>query len=109
MDPDEVAERMRKARAHLEFVVKLYLSQLDRGAHFFHEHPMGAASWGEECIKDLVSRPGVGSGVGHVCRFGTTAPVATGAGSGPASAVARYLPVRKPIRWMSSAPEILKR
>eukprot|EP00969_Alexandrium_andersonii_P300713 13294228-Alexandrium_andersonii.AAC.1 len=38
-----------------------------------------------------------------------TAPAATGAGSGPASAAARDLPVRKPTRWVSSAPEILKR
>eukprot|EP00969_Alexandrium_andersonii_P367817 15471510-Alexandrium_andersonii.AAC.1 len=69
MDPAEVAERMRKARLHLEFVVKLCISQLDRGAHFLHEHPMGAASWDEQRILDLMARPGVESGIGHMCRF----------------------------------------
>eukprot|EP00969_Alexandrium_andersonii_P221344 9775922-Alexandrium_andersonii.AAC.1 len=56
-----------------------------------------------------MARPGVESGIGHMCRFGMTAPAATRAGSGPASAAARDLPAREPTRWMSSAPEILKR
>eukprot|EP00969_Alexandrium_andersonii_P177232 7837403-Alexandrium_andersonii.AAC.1 len=38
-----------------------------------------------------------------------TAPVAARAGVGSAPADAGRLPVRKPTRWMSSAPEILKR
>eukprot|EP00975_Prorocentrum_lima_P010596 2249523-Prorocentrum_lima.AAC.1 len=70
---------------------------------------MSAASWDEPCIKGLIARPGVESGIGHMCRFGMTAPAAIGAGSGSAPAAARDLPVRKPTRWMSSAPEILKR
>eukprot|EP00969_Alexandrium_andersonii_P194284 8581711-Alexandrium_andersonii.AAC.1 len=109
MDPTEVAERTRKARLHLEFVVKLYVSQLERGARFLHEHPTSAASWNEESIKDLMARPGVECGIGHMCRFGVTAPAVASAGSEPAFAGVGCLPVRKPTRWMSSSPEILKR
>eukprot|EP00969_Alexandrium_andersonii_P032902 1436902-Alexandrium_andersonii.AAC.1 len=70
---------------------------------------MSANSWNEECIKDVMSRPGVGCGVGHMCRFGMTAPVAARAGVEPVSAGVGRLPMRKPARWMSSSPEILKR
>eukprot|EP00969_Alexandrium_andersonii_P186497 8239926-Alexandrium_andersonii.AAC.1 len=80
MDPAEVAERMRNARTHLEFVAQLYISQLERGAHFLHEHTMSANSWNEQCIKDLMARPEVECGIGHVCRFGMTAPAAASAG-----------------------------
>eukprot|EP00969_Alexandrium_andersonii_P249951 11046441-Alexandrium_andersonii.AAC.1 len=34
----EVAERKRKAKVRLEFLAKIYLSQLERGAHFLREH-----------------------------------------------------------------------
>eukprot|EP00969_Alexandrium_andersonii_P003296 141491-Alexandrium_andersonii.AAC.1 len=37
------------------------------------------------------------------------APAAASAGVGPAPAGAGRLPVRRPTRWMSSSPEILKR
>ena len=59
MDPAVVAERRRKARAHLSFVVRLYLGQLSRGAHFLHEHPATADSWGEDVMKGLLERPEV--------------------------------------------------
>eukprot|EP00969_Alexandrium_andersonii_P328985 14536822-Alexandrium_andersonii.AAC.1 len=48
-------------------------------------------------------------GVGHVCRFGATAPAAACAGVGPAGPGAGRLPARKPTRWVSSSPEILRR
>eukprot|EP00969_Alexandrium_andersonii_P262814 11617563-Alexandrium_andersonii.AAC.1 len=70
---------------------------------------MSANSWNEPCIKGLMARPEVECGFGHMCRFGMTAPAAASAGVGPASAGAGRLPVRKPTRWVSSSPEILKR
>eukprot|EP00969_Alexandrium_andersonii_P287421 12706936-Alexandrium_andersonii.AAC.1 len=36
-------ERPEKARVHMEFVIKLYESQLGRGAHFLREHPATAS------------------------------------------------------------------
>eukprot|EP00969_Alexandrium_andersonii_P195313 8629149-Alexandrium_andersonii.AAC.1 len=65
MDPAVVAERKRRTKVHLEFVVKIYLSQLEQGAHFLHEHPMTASSWDEDCVKHLKAWPEVQRGVGH--------------------------------------------
>eukprot|EP00969_Alexandrium_andersonii_P093615 4135253-Alexandrium_andersonii.AAC.1 len=44
---------------------------------------MIASSWGEECVRGLMARPEVQRRVGHVCRFGTTAPAPACAGMGP--------------------------
>eukprot|EP00969_Alexandrium_andersonii_P264311 11681796-Alexandrium_andersonii.AAC.1 len=62
MGPAVVAERKRKAKVHLEFVVGIYLSQLERGTQFLHEHPMPASSWGEDCAQNLMARPEVQCG-----------------------------------------------
>eukprot|EP00969_Alexandrium_andersonii_P352324 15437413-Alexandrium_andersonii.AAC.1 len=48
-------------------------------------------------------------GVGHACRFGMAAPAPVRAGDGSARTDARGHLVRKPTRWTSSSPEILKR
>eukprot|EP00969_Alexandrium_andersonii_P021425 936951-Alexandrium_andersonii.AAC.1 len=48
-------------------MTKLYQSQLERGAHFLHEHPALAASWQEPCVAELLGRPEVESGIGHMC------------------------------------------
>ena len=50
-------------------------------------------------MKGLMRDPRVGSVVGHQCQYGQTA-VADGG---------ERLPARKATRWMSSAPELLKR
>ena len=91
--------RRRKARLHLEFVVKLYWKQLARGAHFLHEHPSTAGSWDEPFMRELLAEPGVGTVIGHMCRQGMRLQAPDG----------RALPVRKPTRWASSASEVLKR
>ena len=99
MDPAVVAERRRRARAHLHFVVKLYLKQLARGAHFLHEHPASADSWDDDIMKGLLNRPEVSMVAGHMCRQGMTQVTGDG----------RVLPVHKATRWASSAPEVLAR
>eukprot|EP00969_Alexandrium_andersonii_P327693 14480746-Alexandrium_andersonii.AAC.1 len=83
MGPAVVAERKRNAKVHLEFMAKIYLSQLERGGRFLHERPMAASSWDEDCIKRLMARPEVQCGVGHTRRFGMAvlAPTRTGAAS----------------------------
>eukprot|EP00969_Alexandrium_andersonii_P365161 15465612-Alexandrium_andersonii.AAC.1 len=61
MDQQEVARRMATARTRLEFMTKLYQSQLERGAHFLHEHPASAASWHWAALtrlaRYLITRP----------------------------------------------------
>eukprot|EP00969_Alexandrium_andersonii_P112203 4955735-Alexandrium_andersonii.AAC.1 len=53
-------------------------------------------------MQELLGDPRVDTAVGHMCRFGMQ-------DSEPASAGAGGLLVRKPTRWASSAPEVLKR
>eukprot|EP00969_Alexandrium_andersonii_P245203 10836651-Alexandrium_andersonii.AAC.1 len=74
MDEQEVASRVAAARTHLEFMTKLYQAQLERGAHFFHEHPASAASWQEPCVVELLSQPEVEGCIGHMCRFRVRVP-----------------------------------
>eukprot|EP00969_Alexandrium_andersonii_P222116 9810563-Alexandrium_andersonii.AAC.1 len=73
---------MVTARTHLEFMTKLYQSQLKRGAHFFHEHPASATSWQEPCVTERLSRPEVESGIGHMRRLGMRVPWPASAGGG---------------------------
>eukprot|EP00969_Alexandrium_andersonii_P053156 2335763-Alexandrium_andersonii.AAC.1 len=49
-----------------------------------------------------MAQPEVQCGVGNMCRFGVVAPKSACADGG-------LQLVRKPTRWMSSSPEILKR
>eukprot|EP00969_Alexandrium_andersonii_P232675 10273099-Alexandrium_andersonii.AAC.1 len=63
-------------------MTKLYQSQLERGAHFLHEHPASAASWQEPRMTELPSRPEVERGIGHMCRFGMRVPWLASAGGG---------------------------
>eukprot|EP00969_Alexandrium_andersonii_P132319 5851031-Alexandrium_andersonii.AAC.1 len=82
MDQQEVARRVSAARTHLAFMTKLYRAQLERGAHFLHEHPASASSWQEPCTVELLSQPEVESGIGHMCRFGVRVPWPASAGGG---------------------------
>eukprot|EP00969_Alexandrium_andersonii_P230038 10159526-Alexandrium_andersonii.AAC.1 len=70
MNPAEVERRRVEARVHLDFVIQLCEEHLSRGARFLHEHPASAASWNDPGMKKLLERPGVHSGIGHMCRFG---------------------------------------
>ena len=70
MSPEEVKTRFQYARRHLEFSVKLYKMQLDAGRYFLHEHPQGASSWQEPCIKEVMKRHGVTRVVGDQCMYG---------------------------------------
>eukprot|EP00969_Alexandrium_andersonii_P013016 567985-Alexandrium_andersonii.AAC.1 len=53
-------------------------------------------------MTELLSRPDVESGIGHMCRFGMRVPWSASAGGGNRL-------VRKPTRWASSSPEVLRR
>eukprot|EP00969_Alexandrium_andersonii_P194847 8606996-Alexandrium_andersonii.AAC.1 len=57
MSKDEVRGRLEKARVHVEFVAKLYQSQVARGARFLPEHPATAASWDLPDMQRLLSDP----------------------------------------------------
>ena len=68
MDPLKREAALKEARVHLEFVVSLYKLQIDEGRYFLHEHPWGAKSWHEPCIKELMKEPSVKVVRGDMCK-----------------------------------------
>ena len=69
MDPDEVAERSRYVRKHLEFSTQLYKIPVDAGRYFYREYPQGASPWEEICIKEFMKRQGMMRVVGDQCMY----------------------------------------
>ena len=98
MAPEQIKRVMDEAHAHLRFMISIYWIQIRAGRHFLHEHPHTATSWSEACIDDILRLPSVGTVVMDQCQFG--AEVQSGVHQGQ--------PVKKPTRWMSNAPALLK-
>ena len=98
MDPEEVRRRRAEGNVLLGFAAQVYREQLAAGRHFLHEHPASASSWDDPCIERLLTKPGVGSTVGDQCRFGLQAKGENG----------EYRLARKPTRFMSTAPGVLR-
>ena len=93
MDPIEVEHRLATARKHLEFCVKLYDIQWRSGRHFLHEHPDGAGSWQESCVKKLLVKHGVIRTTGDQCMYGLKPKDEKGVG-----------PARKRTGFMTNSP-----
>ena len=64
------------------------------GRLFLHEHPDSASSWNENCIKEVLSKFGVGTTVTDQCQFGQRSREGE--------------PIRKPTRWMSNTVTIFE-
>ena len=86
--------RLRAAREHMIFVCELYVEQMASGRLFLHEHPAGASSWEETCIKGVLAKEGVETTITDQCQFGQRSREGD--------------PVKKPTKWMSNCPEILE-
>ena len=78
----------------MDSVCELYLEQIRAGRLFMHEHPEGARSWDEECIKEVLKSLGVNTVVTDQCQFGQQSREGN--------------PIRKPTKWMSNCGEILE-
>jgi hypothetical protein len=99
MDPVVVEKLRKEAVRHLRFVIGLYGIQVANGRHFLHEHPETATSWSDPAMVALLSLPKVSSVVSDQCEYGLLTP---GPGGIPMAA-------KKPTRWASSSPHMLKR
>ena len=93
-DPEVVKRERLKALVHFDFMCEMYHEQLNEGHYFLHEHPAGATSWGEECVKDVAQRDGVEVVIGDRCLFGQVDTDGH--------------PIKKPTKWMSNSAEVLK-
>ena len=93
--PQGELERRRVAGdVHLNFVCELYAMQMNGNRYFLHENPNQAASWGRECMQQLMKDDRVQRSVGDQCQFGQQSHLGD--------------PVKKPTGWLSNSPEILK-
>ena len=99
MDPARVEALRKEAIMHLHFVMGIYRIQLDGGRHFLHEHPAGATSWNDPWVKRIMEHPKVTAVVSDQCEYGLLTPNAEGIPT----------PAKKPTRWMSSSPQMVKR
>ena len=84
-------ERLRIGRQNLKTTCDMYKRQHRRKRYFLHEHPKPAASWKEDCVKEVMTLPGVVVVEGPMCRWKMTAQDATGEGF-----------VRKQTCWMTN-------
>ena len=97
VDPLVREERLSTGRQHLKTACDMYKRQYRRKRYFLHEHPKAAASWKEECVKEVMALPGVMVVQGPMCRWKMTAEDATGP---------RF--VRKETCWMTNCAELAR-
>ena len=93
-DPKLIQKEWNKAMVHLNFVCELYKIQDEHGRYFLHEHPVGASSWKEICIRDVMALEGVARANGDQCQYGQEDRSGN--------------PIKKPTGWMSNSEETLK-
>ena len=79
MDPADVADRIRRGRRHLRFVLELYDIQIKGGRYFLHEHPSGALSWRDPVLMRLKQRSDVECVTMDQCQYGLLTPGPDGA------------------------------
>jgi hypothetical protein len=86
------------ARLHMAFAMEICRRQHEAGRYFLRENPASAISWYEECVRTLMTVPGIAVSVCNQCLFGQFAIGSNG--------VAR--PAMKPTRWMSNSSDLLE-
>ena len=98
--PSERVEQMlAEGRVPLHIVIRHYRIQLDAGRHFRHEHPSGDLSWRGDHRMMLLKDYKIETVTSHQCGYGLLTP---GPGGVPTRA-------KKPARWASSSPRMLRR
>ena len=90
---------MEEGRMHLRFVISLYCIQLAAGRHFSSGAPCGAQSWKDYHMVKLLDDYKIETVISHQCKYGLLTP---GPGGVPA-------PAKKPTKWASDSPFMLRR
>jgi hypothetical protein len=95
----ETRERkLVEGKVLLNFALDVYTWQHRRGRYFVHEHPQSASSWNLPEVRAVQCLDGVASVVNDACVFGMTSTDRDGIRK----------PVKKPTRWLSNAPALLR-
>ena len=82
-----------KAVKHIEFCLKIFQLQRDRGAYFLMEHPAYADSWKLPEVEEFLCLDGVMTEIADQCMYGLTTQ-----GQTPDS----VMPAKKPTRCPSN-------
>ena len=69
MAPQRREELRATGRRYLQTACAAYMSQIRRGKYFLHEHPWGAESWQEDCVREVAAQPGVRIVKGPQCKY----------------------------------------
>ncbi len=92
-NPEAMERAKVAAQVHVDFVVSLYVEQLQGHRYFLHEHPRWASSWNSPFMEELMKVEGVHLVHGDQCQYG--AEVQSGLSQGS--------PVMKPTGFLSNA------
>ena len=95
MAAEVVQERLRKARAHLEFCMKLYAIQIHHGRYFLHECPQSATSWKEARVQRILNHKEVIHVTADQCQYGLISKGKEGHGA-----------AREATTFMTNAPHV---
>ena len=98
VDPVRQKRQMAEAKVLMGFALGVYTWQVCRGRYFVHEHPATASSWNMPEVDALRRRDGVSTMICDACVFGLRAFDRDG----------QEKPAKKPTRWMSNAPRLLR-
>ena len=98
MNPEKRERQLVEGKISLAFALSAYEWQVRRGRYFLHEHPASAESWKMDEVRAIQCMDGVATVTGDSCMFGMKSVDAEG--------IER--PAKKPTRWMSNAPYLLR-
>jgi hypothetical protein len=96
-DKKSYKKKLAEGMTLLRFAAEIYEVQRANGRHFLHEHPVGATSWKEACIKKVAQNSGVGVTIADLCQYGMQSVNTDGTKHA----------VRKSTRFMSSSKLVL--
>ena len=97
-DPVERERKMAEGKVLLGFALGVYAWQVKRGKYFLHEHPASASSWTTQEVEAVRRMDSVSTVTCDACVFGMKAIDEDG----------QEKPVKKPTKWMSNAPRLLR-
>ena len=89
---------LESAKKHVRFCIEIYRLQMQAGRFFLHEHPNSASSWKMPEVVALAATENVGITTCDMCAYGLVTEDKIG-----------IAPAEKRTRFLSNAPEVLKR
>ena len=89
---------LESAKKHVRFCIEIYRLQMQAGRFFLHEHPNADASWKMPEVVALAATENVGITTCDMCAYGLVTEDKIG-----------IAPAEKRTRFLSNAPEVLKR